>query len=209
MTPFASSTGVTLGLVGPVYVRERIPSDHSYSAMCPDRWNGHRWPTTGFPARFSLSEYFQICHYLTATFSHTVVAIFKQSCFQNLDLLSRSILSSSLNQAHPLYNSQTTSDSTEYCMLPVQPRGWRKCNEELAPICIRATVCHAQYPGTSMLKRCMYLILKLFAINGAAPSSCTGGISGLDHEVRYYAVDDNIVIIASLRERGKILARLT
>lgn len=155
---------------------------------------------TGFPAQFSFSEYFRQCHCLTAIYSHTVFTIFKQPCFQNLDLLSRSILGSSLNQTHSLYNSQPTPDPTEDCMLPVQPRGWRKRKKELASICIRATVRHAQYPGTSMLKRCMYLVLKFFAINGAAPSSGTGWISGLNHEVRYYAVDDDIVIIASLGE---------
>ena len=162
----------------------------------------------GFPAQFYFAEYFRQCHCLAAIYSHAVFTIFKQPCFQDLDLLSRSILSSSLDQAHSLYNPQPTPDPTEYCMLPVQPRGWRKRNKELASICIRATVRHAQYPSTSMLERCMYLILKLFAINGAASSSCTGWISGLNHEVRYYTVDDNVVVKASLGERGKVLARL-
>lgn len=59
-----------------------------------------------------------------------------------------------------------------------------------------------------MLQARMYLILELLAVDGAAAATGAGGVAGLKHEVWDYAVEDYVVVVAALCERGKVLAGL-
>ena len=59
-----------------------------------------------------------------------------------------------------------------------------------------------------MLQRRVYLVLKLLAVDGAAASACTGWITSLKHEVWDYAVEDHVIVVATLSERGEVLAGL-
>ena len=148
-------------------------------------------------------------YYASGTFfSHAILVILENPCFQYLDLLSRPVFGPSLDQAHSLYNSQSTFDPTKYCVLPIQPRCWRKCDEKLASICIRTAVRHAQDSSASMFERCVYFIFELLTVDGASPTSGSSWVSSLYHEIRYYSVDDNIIVVTSLRERSEVLASL-
>ena len=59
-----------------------------------------------------------------------------------------------------------------------------------------------------MLQSGVNLILEFLAVNRASSSAGAGRIAGLDHEVGYNAVEDDVVVVASLRERGKIVTSL-
>ena len=43
----------------------------------------------------------------------------------------------------------------------------------------------------------MYLVLEFVAIDGAATSTCTGGIASLEHEIWDYAMEDYVVVVAT------------
>lgn len=59
-----------------------------------------------------------------------------------------------------------------------------------------------------MLQLSVDLVLKLLAVDRTPASAGAGRIASLDHEVRNYAVDDDIVVVASLGKRRKVLACL-
>ena len=50
----------------------------------------------------------------------------------------------------------------------------------------------------------MYLVLEFVAIDGAATSTCTGGIAGLKHEIWDYAMEDYVVVVATPGKGSKI-----
>lgn len=93
-------------------------------------------------------------------------------------------------------------------MLAIQPRRGRECDEELAAVRVRTTVRHAQNPGPSMLQSRMNLVLELFAVDRAASATGSSGIASLYHEVRDDAMEDDVVVVASLSESRKVLASL-
>jgi hypothetical protein len=59
-----------------------------------------------------------------------------------------------------------------------------------------------------MLQNGINLVLKLFPVYGTAAAAGTSGVTGLEHEVGNYAVEDNVVVVAALGERGEVLAGL-
>lgn len=59
-----------------------------------------------------------------------------------------------------------------------------------------------------MLQSGINLVLKLFPVNGTAAAAGASGVTGLEHEVGNYAVEDNVVVVAALGERGEVLAGL-
>jgi hypothetical protein len=54
----------------------------------------------------------------------------------------------------------------------------------------------------------MDFVFEFLAVDGAASSTGAGGITGLDHEVRDDAVEDDIVVVSALREGREVLACL-
>ena len=59
-----------------------------------------------------------------------------------------------------------------------------------------------------MLQSGIYLIFKLFAIDGSAAAAGAGRVAGLKHEIWDDAVEDDVVVVASLGEGGEIGAGL-
>lgn len=59
-----------------------------------------------------------------------------------------------------------------------------------------------------MLQRRMNLIFEFVPIDRAATSPCASRISCLDHEVRNDPVKDDLVVVSSLRQTCKVVARL-
>jgi hypothetical protein len=51
-------------------------------------------------------------------------------------------------------------------------------------------------------------VLEFLAVDRASSTAGAGGIAGLDHEVRDNAVEDDVVVVASLREGREVLACL-
>lgn len=133
---------------------------------------------------------------------------FHHSGPDDLDLVHRSVLSLCLDQAHALNHSHPALHATKDCMLSIQPRCWRESNEKLTAICIGAAVRHAENTSSSMLQIAANLVLEFFAVDRAASAAGAGRITGLDHEVGDNAVEDDIVVVASLCESGKVLAGL-
>lgn len=126
----------------------------------------------------------------------------------DLDLVHRLVLRICFDKAHALDHPHPGLDSAEDGVLPVQPRCRRKGDEELAPVGIRPAICHAQNPSPSMFQLSVDLVLKLLAVDGASPPAGAGGIAGLDHEVGNDAMDNDIVVVASLGKGRKVLACL-
>ena len=54
----------------------------------------------------------------------------------------------------------------------------------------------------------MNLVLEFLAVNGGATATGPSGVTGLQHEVWNYAVEDDIVIVATLGEGGEVFASL-
>ncbi len=59
-----------------------------------------------------------------------------------------------------------------------------------------------------MLQSGINLILKLFPVDRTAATTCAGGVTGLEHEIGDYAVEDNVAVVTTLGERGEVLAGL-
>lgn len=54
----------------------------------------------------------------------------------------------------------------------------------------------------------MDLVFKFLAVYRAPPSASAGWIAGLDHEIWDYAVEDDVVVVASLSKGREILTSL-
>lgn len=93
-------------------------------------------------------------------------------------------------------------------MLAVQPRSRRQCDEELGAIGVGTGVGHAEDACTGVLELGADLVLELVAIYALTSSSSTRGVAALDHEVWYYAVEDQAVEVVALRERREVFACL-
>ncbi len=50
----------------------------------------------------------------------------------------------------------------------------------------------------------MYLVLEFVAIDGAATSTCTGGIASLEHEIWDYAMEDYVVVVPTPSKGSEI-----
>lgn len=118
----------------------------------------------------------------------------------NLQLVHWLVLRAGLDQSHALDHPHATLDPAENRVLPVQPRCWRKGDEELTTIGVRSAVRHAQNSSTGVFQFASNLVLEFLAVNGAAASAGAGGIAGLDHEVGDNAVEDDIVVVTALSE---------
>lgn len=59
-----------------------------------------------------------------------------------------------------------------------------------------------------MLQSGIDLILEFLAEDRATATASTRGITGLEHEIWDYAVEDYVVVVAALGEGGKVLAGL-
>ena len=59
-----------------------------------------------------------------------------------------------------------------------------------------------------MSERWINLVLKLLAIDRAASASSPSGITSLNHEIRDYSVDDDIIVVSFLRKGSKVFASL-
>lgn len=93
-------------------------------------------------------------------------------------------------------------------MFPIQPRRRRQGNEELTAVGVGPGICHAQHARTRMFEVGMDLVSEFLAEDGAATATGTGGIAGLDHEIRDDAMDEDVVVVAPGGEGGEILAGL-
>jgi hypothetical protein len=140
------------------------------------------------------------------------------------NLVYRPILSTSLDEAHALYNLQSALDPAKDGVFAVQPGRWCEGDEELqssavleqqsrslsylAAVCVRSTVRHAQNASSSVLQRREDLVLELFTVYRGAAAACACGVTTLDHEVRDDAVEDNAVVVAALCQPSEIPARL-
>lgn len=145
---------------------------------------------------------------LQAATTSLLCALFHHSCANDLDLVHRSVLAASLDQTHALDDPHPTLHPAEDCVLAIQPGRRRKSDEELTAICIGAAVRHAQNSGTGVLEVITDLILEFLAVDGAAAAASASRITGLDHEVGDDSVENDIVVVSSLRESRKVLAGL-
>ena len=93
-------------------------------------------------------------------------------------------------------------------MFPIQPRRGCQRDEELTAVRIGPRIRHAQHARTGMFEIRVDLVGEFLAEDGAAAAAGAGGVAGLDHEVRDDAVDEDIVVVASGGEGGKVLAGL-
>lgn len=51
-----------------------------------------------------------------------------------------------------------------------------------------------------------YLVFELLTVDGGPTSPCTGGVTGLEHEVGDYAVEEEGVVVATGGEGGEVCA---
>jgi hypothetical protein len=89
-------------------------------------------------------------------------------------------------------------------MLPIQPRRRRQCDEELTTIRIRSAVRHAQDARARMLQRRADLIFEFLAIDRGAATARACWVAGLDHEIGDYAVEDQVVEVATFGEGREV-----
>ena len=142
------------------------------------------------------------------TLLSTFFAILDNPSSYNLDLIHRPILRPRLHKPHPLHNPQPALHPPENRMLPIQPRRRRQRNEKLTPVRILPAVRHTQDARTGMLQSRIYLVFEFFAVDGSAAAAGAGRVAGLEHEVWDYAVEDDVVVVATLGEGGEVGAGL-
>ena len=54
----------------------------------------------------------------------------------------------------------------------------------------------------------MNLVFEFLAVDGASTSTSAGGITGLNHEVGDDTVEDDVVVVTSLRKSHEVFASL-
>ena len=59
-----------------------------------------------------------------------------------------------------------------------------------------------------MLQGWINLVFEFLAVDGAAASTSAGRITGLNHEVWNYSVDNDIIVVSPLSQRSEIIACL-
>ena len=128
----------------------------------------------------------------------SIVVLLNNASLDNLHLIQWPVFTVGLDQTHALHNLHAALDSSEYSVFPIKPRCRRQGDEELATICVWTAVRHAENACASMFECWLDFVLELLAIDRRAAASCTGWVTTLNHEVRYYAMEDNIVVVASL-----------
>jgi predicted transcriptional regulator len=80
--------------------------------------------------------------------------------------------------------------------------------QELGAVGARAGVGHAERALAVVPERRDELVLELAAVDGGTAAASAGGVTTLDHEALDDAVEDDVVVLASCGERGKVLAGL-
>ena len=145
---------------------------------------------------------------LHAATASLLCALFHHSCANDLDLVHWSVLAAGLDQTHALDDPHPTLHPAKDCVLAIQPGRRRKSDKKLTAICVGSAVRHAQNAGTGVLEVISNLVLEFLAVDGATAAASASGIAGLDHEVGDDSVEDDIVVVSSLRESRKVLAGL-
>lgn len=135
-------------------------------------------------------------------------SLFHHPSPDDLDFVHGPILAVRLDQTHALNHPHPTLDPAKNRVLSIQPWRRRERNEKLTTVRVRSAVRHAQDPCAGMLQVVANLVLEFLAVDRAASSTGAGGIAGLNHKVGDDAVEDHIVVIASLRKGSEVLATL-
>lgn len=126
----------------------------------------------------------------------------------DFDLLHWSVLLVCLDQAQLLDHLHSALDPAKDGVLAVQPWCRSERYEELGSVCIGSRVCHAENASARVLQCWGYFVLELLAIDGCAAPSGACGVTTLDHEVGYYAVEYEAVEVVTLGEGREVLACL-
>lgn len=98
-------------------------------------------------------------------YSSFLITLLNDPRLQYLNLIHWSVVCTSLDQAHPLHDPQSTLDPSKYCMLAIKKWNRRKGNEPLTPVGIRPAVCHAQDTSTSMFQRRVDFVIEFVPID--------------------------------------------
>lgn len=93
-------------------------------------------------------------------------------------------------------------------MLAIQPRRGRKGDEELTAVRVGPAIRHAEDTGTSVLQVIANLVFEFLAVDRASSSTGAGRITSLNHEVGDDAVEDDVVVVTSLRKSREVVASL-
>lgn len=118
------------------------------------------------------------------------------------------ILAIRLHQSHPLNHSHAALNPTEDSVLAIEPWGGRKGDEELTTVRVGAAIRHAENASTGVLEVVANLVFEFLAVDRASSSTGAGRITSLDHEVWDDAVEDDVIVVTSLRESREVVASL-
>ena len=91
-------------------------------------------------------------------------------------------------------------------MFPIQPRRGRQRDEKLTSIGVLPTVGHAQDPRACVFQRSVDLVFEFVPVDTRAAAPCACGVTSLDHEVGDDSVEDDAVVVVSLRQGREVLA---
>lgn len=126
----------------------------------------------------------------------------------DLNLVQRAIVTVCLDQTQPLNQLEAGFDATEDGMFAVQPGSRGQSDEELAAVGVLAAVGHAEDSGARVFQRRVDLVFKLVPVDTRPSAPRPRRVARLDHKVWDDSVEDDAVVVVSLRQRRKVLARL-
>ena len=126
----------------------------------------------------------------------------------DLDLLQRPVALIRPSTPNLIHHLHATHHLAKHGMLAIQMRRGCQGDEELAPVCAWSTVRHGEDALLGVTERVVELVLELAAEDGLAAAAGAGGVAALDHEVGDDAVEDDVVVSASVGEAGEVLAGL-
>ena len=126
----------------------------------------------------------------------------------DLDFLQRAVARIGSHQAHALDYVHACLDPTKDGVFAVEPGSGSKSDEELTSVGIGTGIGHAQNACTGVLERWHNLIFEFLSVDGASSTASAGRISALDHEIGDDSMKDDPIVVASLRQGGKVLAGL-
>jgi hypothetical protein len=117
------------------------------------------------------------------------------------------ILPVRLNDSQPHDDVHARADSTEDCVLCVEPGRGGERDEKLAAVGVWPRICHGKNARARVLQFLLDFVLKLGAKNTFPAAASSSGIASLDHKIFNDTVKLNAIIVATATELGEVQAR--
>jgi len=116
----------------------------------------------------------------------------------NFHIIFWAIIPIGCNKAHTLNYTHPRINSPKNCMLSVQKWSWFQCDEKLTSICIWTGICHWHNTSPNVFQVSRYFIFEFSSIDALSASTCSRGITTLNHEIFDNSMKNCAIVVTGL-----------